>query len=33
MGRPKTTTSRRTIGLPEAILDQLDFTHEWLFVK
>jgi integrase len=33
MGRPKTTTSRRTIGLPEAILDQLDYTHEWLFVN
>lgn len=32
MGEPKTTTSRRTIGLPAAILDQLDYTHEWLFV-
>ena len=33
IGAPKTKRSRRTINLPAGILDQLDYSHEWLFVN
>jgi integrase len=32
-GRPKTTRSVRTIVLPSAVLDQLTYDNEWLFVN
>jgi integrase len=32
LGPPKTTKSRRTINVPLSVLDQLDYSHEWLFV-
>lgn len=31
MGPPKTQKSNRTINVPEAVLDGLDYSHEWLF--
>nr|WP_099248001.1 site-specific integrase [Mycobacterium sp. shizuoka-1] len=31
MGPPKTQKSNRTINVPEAVLDRLDYSHEWLF--
>jgi len=31
MGPPKTKKSNRTINLPKSVLDQLDYSHEWLF--
>ncbi|MFA1704932.1 tyrosine-type recombinase/integrase [Mycobacterium intracellulare] len=33
IGQPKTRRSIRTINLPSAVLDQLDYSHEWLFVN
>lgn len=33
IGPPKTKRSRRTIRVPAAVLDQLDYSHEWLFVN
>ncbi|SPM32365.1 Site-specific recombinase XerD, partial [Mycobacterium rhizamassiliense] len=33
IGQPKTRRSIRTINLPAAVLDQLDYSHEWLFVN
>ena len=33
IGPPKTKRSRRTIRIPARILDQLDYSHEWLFVN
>ncbi|MCV7229099.1 site-specific integrase [Mycolicibacterium komossense] len=32
LGPPKTKKSVRTINVPKAVLDQLDYSHEWLFV-
>jgi integrase len=32
IGPPKTQKSRRTINVPASVLDQLDYSHEWLFV-
>ena len=32
-GRPKTIRSKRTINVPTAVLDKLDYTHEWLFTN
>lgn len=31
MGPPKTQKSNRTINVPKAVLDGLDYSHEWLF--
>ncbi len=31
LGPPKTPKSNRTINVPKALLDQLDYSHEWLF--
>lgn len=31
VGPPKTKRSRRTIAVPADVLDQLDYSHEWLF--
>lgn len=31
MGPPKTKKSNRTINVPKELLDQLDYSHEWLF--
>lgn len=31
MGAPKTQKSNRTINVPKAVLDQLDYSGEWLF--
>jgi integrase len=31
MGPPKTRKSNRTINVPKTVLDQLDYTNEWLF--
>lgn len=31
LGPPKTKKSNRTINVPKSVLDQLDYTHEWLF--
>lgn len=33
IGPPKTKRSRRTIRVPARVLDQLDYSHEWLFVN
>ncbi|BBX39615.1 tyrosine-type recombinase/integrase [Mycobacterium simiae] len=33
IGQPKTRRSTRTINVPAAVLDQLDYGHEWLFVN
>lgn len=33
LGPPKTKRSRRTISLPASVLDELDYTGEWLFVN
>ena len=33
IGPPKTKRSRRTIHVPARILDQLDYSHEWLFIN
>jgi integrase len=33
LGVPKTRKSRRTINLPGRVLDQLDYTGEWLFTN
>lgn len=33
LGPPKTSKSRRTINVAEAVLDTLDYTHEYLFVN
>jgi integrase len=33
IGPPKTKRSRRTIRIPARVLDQLDYSHEWLFVN
>jgi integrase len=33
IGPPKTKRSRRTIRIPAGVLDQLDYSHEWLFVN
>jgi integrase len=32
LGAPKTRKSIRTINVPKSVLDQLDYSHEWLFV-
>lgn len=32
-GPPKTKKSRRTINVPASVLEQLDYTGEWLFTK
>jgi integrase len=32
-GPTKTTKSTRTINVPKALLDRLDYDHEWLFVN
>ena len=32
LGPPKTPKARRTINVDSAVLDQLDYSHEWLFV-
>lgn len=32
-GATKTPKSKRTINLPKSVLDQLDYSHEWLFVN
>ncbi|KUH93927.1 integrase [Mycobacterium sp. IS-3022] len=31
LGAPKTPKSIRTINVPRAVLDQLDYSHKWLF--
>lgn len=31
LGPPKTKKSRRTINVPKSVLDQLDYSREWLF--
>lgn len=31
LGPPKTTRSRRTINVPRGVLDELDYSGEWLF--
>ncbi|GAS86721.1 tyrosine-type recombinase/integrase [Mycolicibacterium brisbanense] len=31
MGAPKTKKSNRTISVDKSVLDQLDYSHEWLF--
>lgn len=33
LGPPKTRKSKRTINVPRSVLDQLDYSHEWLFVN
>lgn len=33
IGPPKTKRSRRTVDIPKAVLDKLDYTHEWLFTN
>lgn len=33
MGAPKTERGRRTINVPKAVLDELDYTGEWLFTN
>ena len=33
IGPPKTKKSRRTINVPKDVLDQLDYTGEWLFTN
>jgi integrase len=33
LGPPKTRKSRRTINVSRSVLDQLDYSHEWLFVN
>ena len=33
LGAPKTKKSRRTINVPNSVLDKLDFGNEWLFVN
>jgi integrase len=33
LGKPKTERSRRTINVPASVLDQLDYSHEWLFTN
>ena len=33
LGAPKTPKSRRTINVPKATLDKLDYSNEWLFVN
>lgn len=33
MGAPKTDRGRRTINVPKAVLDELDYTGEWLFTN
>jgi len=33
MGPPKTQKSNRTINVPKAVLDQLDYSQEWLFTS
>lgn len=33
IGPPKTKRSRRTINIPPDVLNQLDYSHEWLFVN
>jgi len=33
IGVPKTRRSIRTISVPRKVLDQLDYSHEWLFVN
>jgi len=33
LGPPKTPKSRRTINVPATVLDQLDYSREWLFVN
>jgi integrase len=32
LGPPKTRKSVRTINVPKPVLDQLDYSHDWLFV-
>jgi integrase len=32
LGPPKTPKARRTINVDAAVLDQVDYSHEWLFV-
>lgn len=32
LGPPKSPKSRRTINVPKLALDQLDYSHDWLFV-
>jgi integrase len=33
LGQPKTRRSVRTINLPASVLDNLDFSHDWLFTN
>ena len=33
IGDPKTRRSKRTINVPAAVLDKVDYSHEWLFVN
>jgi integrase len=33
IGPPKTKRSRRTVDIPQSVLDKLDYSHEWLFVN
>jgi integrase len=33
IGAPKTKRSRRTVDIDKAVLDKLDYSHEWLFVN
>lgn len=33
VGAPKSAKSVRTINLPQALLDRLDYDHEWLFIN
>lgn len=33
MGPPKTQKSNRTINVPKSVLDQLDYSREWLFTS
>ncbi|OBB80294.1 hypothetical protein A5760_19600 [Mycobacterium colombiense] len=33
MGQPKSRRSVRTINVPTAVLDKLDFNHDWLFIN
>lgn len=33
IGPPKTKRSRRTVDIDKSVLDDLDYTHEWLFIN
>jgi integrase len=33
LGQPKTQRSNRTINVPKSVLDELDYSHDWLFTN